>query len=353
MKKAASLLLSLIIVLCFAGVSAAEEPDLTNYAIANGTVAAATFEDVVAPCSGTLRPFDWNIGDRVEAGEVLFELMTTRITAPEDGKVRSLFVEQGDSADDAMATYGKVLALEPAVRQRIRCTYTNATDNQLCRHRHVGDTLYFKAGREKGVGKVILADGSNYLVEIEKGTFDVDKKLDMYLDKVYSYNKKSGTGTVFTRDDLAIAAAGRVAEVLVSVGDTVKKGDTLMTVLSSDADRDASPRIAAAKEGVLSLVAVASGQQVWKGALLARIWHTDELEIVAEVDEMDLGGLKVGDSLPVTMDTDESNVLTGVVTEISGLGVTRQNAAYYTVHLSVAGDGLLLGQSASVYLPKE
>ena len=68
---------------------------------------------------------------------------------------------------------------------------------------------------------------------------------------------------------------------------------------------------------------------------------------------MDLGGLRVGDKLPVTLDTDESRVLTGTVTGISALGVTRQNAAYYTVHLTVEGAELMLGQSASVYLPKK
>ena len=75
------------------------------------------------------------------------------------------------------------------------------------------------------------------------------------------------------------------------------------------------------------------------------------MEVVAEVDEMDLGELSVGDQIPVTMDTDDSRILTGTVTEISALGTTRQNAAYYTVHLSVNDNGLMLGQSASIYLP--
>ena len=66
---------------------------------------------------------------------------------------------------------------------------------------------------------------------------------------------------------------------------------------------------------------------------------------------MDLHSLKVGDTIPVTLDTDESNILTGTVTEISSLGTQRQNAAYFTVHVSVEKAGLKLGQSASIYLP--
>ena len=66
---------------------------------------------------------------------------------------------------------------------------------------------------------------------------------------------------------------------------------------------------------------------------------------------MDLKDLKVGDTVPVTLDTDEARILSGTVTEISSLGTQRQNAAYYTVHVAVQQPGMMLGQSASVYLP--
>ena len=121
--------------------------------------------------------------------------------------------------------------------------------------------------------------------------------------------------------------------------------------MAQDADAGAKAAISAPADGVVGTVAVSPGQQVWKGQLLCRVWRSGTTEVVAEVDEMDLGNLSVGDQIPVTMDTDESRVLTGTVTEISALGNTKQNAAYYNVHLSVNDTGLMLGQSASVYLP--
>ena len=45
-----------------------------------------------------------------------------------------------------------------------------------------------------------------------------------------------------------------------------------------------------------------------------------------------------------------ATLATGTVTEISALGVTRQNAAYYTVHVSIPASSGRLGASASVYL---
>ena len=351
MKKFIPLILCLVLLVCLPGTSAAADTDLTKYAIANGVVKASAFDDITAPCSGTLLPFDWDPGDTVDAGSAMFEMMTTDICAPEDGTVRYLFAEQGDSADSVMATYGAILALEPSARQRMHCDYTDAADYEENKHLHIGDTLYFKSSKEKGTGVVIAAAGDNYEVEILTGTFDADKKMDLYKDSGYGSHDKVGKGKVYLRDDVTVAASGRIAEILVAQGNEVKKGDVLLRVMAPDADFGAKAVIPAPADGVVGMVAVNPGQQVWKGQLLCRVWQSGAMEVVAEVDEMDLGILKVGDEVPVTMDTDESRILTGTVTEISALGTAKQNAAYYTVHVSMNDTGLMLGQSASVYLP--
>ena len=351
MKKLIPVIMCLVLLVCLPGTRAAAETDLTQYAIANGVVRASAFDDITAPCSGTLLTFDWEAGDTVDAGTAMFEMMTTNICAPEDGTVRYIFAEQGDSADSAMATYGAVLALEPSARQRMHCTYEDAADYEENKHLHIGDVLYFKSSSEKGSGVVIAAAGDNYEVEILTGSFDADKKMDLYKDSGYRSHDKVGKGKVYLRDDVTVAAAGRVAEILVAQGDEVKKGDVLLRVMAQDADAGVQAAVSAPADGVVGMVAVSPGQQVWKGQLLCRVWRSGTTEVVAEVDEMDLGNLSVGDQIPVTMDTDESRVLTGTVTEISALGNTKQNAAYYNVHLSVNDTGLMLGQSASVYLP--
>ena len=351
MKKLIPVILCLVLLVCLPGTRAAAETDLTQYAIANGVVRASAFDDITAPCSGTLLPFDWEAGDTVDAGTAMFEMMTTNICAPEDGTVRYLFAEQGDSADSAMATYGAVLALEPSARQRMHCTYEDAADYEENKHLHIGDVLYFKSSSEKGSGVVIAAAGDNYEVEILTGSFDADKKMDLYKDSGYRSHDKVGKGKVYLRDDVTVAAAGRIAEILVAQGDEVTKGDVLLRVMAQDADAGVQAAVSAPADGVVGMVAVSTGQQVWKGQLLCRVWRSGTTEVVAEVDEMDLGNQSVGDQSPVTMDTDESRVLTGTVTEISALGNTKQNAAYYNVHLSVNDTGLMLGQSASVYLP--
>ena len=352
MKKALMILLCAALLAAPLSAPAAAETDLTAYAIANGSVQAARFKDVTAPCSGTLLPFDWSVGDTVDKDAILFQMMTARVTAPEDGTVRGLFVGAGESADAAMSTYGAVAALEPARLDRMHASYRTAPNEEDCRHVHVGQPLWFRYGGEYGTGVVVAVSGESYEVEILTGKYDIDDNITLYKADTYDYHDRVGEGIVYKRDDVSIRASGTVSEVLAFPGDSVKKGDTLMTLLSADADIGMTPGIRAEAPGVLSAVAVVSGQQVWKGQLLARISRTDALEIAADVDEMDLNGLKVGDKLPVTLDTNEAKILTGTVTEISGLGVPRQNAAYYTVHLVVDESGLMLGQSASVYLPR-
>ena len=352
MKRITSFLGCAVLLATLLTVPASAETDLSAYSISNGIVQAVAFEDVTAPCSGTLLPFDWSVGDRVDAGTAMFRMMTTRVTAPEDGTVSALFVETGESADAAMATYGAAAALDPAHLQRIRASSHTAYESQDCLHVCVGQPLWFKFGADEGTGVVVAVREKNFEVEILTGDFNIGRTFGLYKDENYAYNSRVGEGTVYKRDDVTIAASGVVTDVAVSRGDEVKKGDTLFELLPPDADLGAVPDVSASAAGVISAVPVISGQQVWKGQLLARISRTDELEITADVDEMDLNGLKVGDQVPVTLDTDENKILTGTVIEISGLGVTRQNAAYYTVHLTIDTDDLMLGQSASVYLPR-
>ena len=104
-------------------------------------------------------------------------------------------------------------------------------------------------------------------------------------------------------------------------------------------------------DGVVEQVLVAPGQQVWKGQALLRVDQTDMLEVRADVDEADLGTLAVGDLVPVTLDMQPDHVLMATVTRISALGVSRQNAAYFTVRASLPAGSGLLGASASMYLP--
>ena len=355
MKRVCALLMAccLGLLLLLPAASLAAE-DLTGRPIADGTVAAVRYADVTAPFSGTLAPFTLENGDAVKAGDPLMQFVTAGVYAPETGVLTALFAAEGDSADTVCARYGAVFGVEPAHRFVLNATTQNAYDEDENRLIRLGETLYFEAGNMDGVGRVIHVDGKSYQVEVTQGTFDLGKSLRLYRDSDLTSKKCVGTGVVARRSDALAQASGRVIALHAAEGDAVASGQLVLEVVSADADPDVrSASVASPESGVVTLLAVQPGQQVWKGQLLCRVSLTDALEVVADVDEAALNGLKVGDTLPVTLDMDRNTVLTGTVTEISALGVTRQNAAYFAVHVSLPAGVGLLGASASVYLPAD
>ncbi len=352
MKKIATLLLALCVL---ASVPALAEQDLTGRPVADGVVAAARFVDVTAPYGGTLASFDLRTGDQVAQGDALVSYVTTDLYAPEDGVVKALFVAEGDDAAAAMARYGALAGLEPATGYRVQATTTGADKSNENKILHLGETLYFKTSgtnATEGVGRVTAVSGDAYTVEVQSGDFDLNADVTLYRRDNYAATSAVGKGKVTRRDALLVASAGRVAEVAVAEGASVKAGDLLMRLVGADAAPSAfAPDVLATAAGVVEQVAVTPGQQVWKGALLVRIGLTDMLEVRADVDEVDLGTLKVGDLVPVTLDMKPGNVLMATVTEISQLGVSKQNAAYFAVHATIPAGSGMLGASASLYLP--
>ena len=295
------------------------------------------------------------MGDTVKAGDVLLSLLTTTVYATEDGIVQAVFGQSGDDATALTARYGAVTAVEPYQQLRITATTAGAYNDEDNKHIHMGETLYFRStgtDREEGHGRVISVSGNSSVVDVLDGDFKLGESMNLYRDDRYAAKDNVGKGTVTRRDPLLMQGMGRLAEVMVAEGDAVQAGDPLFTLMSADADASARPEVCASADGVVASVAVAAGQQVWKGQVLARIYLTDTVEVVADVDEIDLNGLQVGDTLRITLDTDADTIISGKVTEISALGVTRQNAAYYTVHVSIPADHVLLGASASVYIPQ-
>lgn len=343
-----------MLVLCSS--AALAEEDLTEYAIANGNVTASKFLDVVAPYSGTLETFDLAVGDQVAAGDELMRMLVTTLYAPEDGVVH-LRAAKGDDASAVINRYGALAWIEPEKFLQVSASSAGAYDKLENHILHIGELLYSRSnqsGLKKGAGHVIIIDANGYVVDLDEGDYDIGDTVNLYREDDYESRDQVGRGTVMRRSPVALMGAGRVCDLLVEEGSNVPNGTAIMTLMGADAAHDASPILTAPQNAVIASVPVQPGQQVWKGQLLARLYLTEELEVVAEVDEIDLSHLQVGDRLPMTLDMDEEHILYGTVTEISALGVTRQNATYYTVHVSVPVDeSPLLGASVSVYLPRK
>ena len=90
------------IALCFALILG-----LTGSALAettfDGTVVSGESVSVTAPFGGTVSSFRLRAGDELAVGDVVAEVATTKVYAPEDGVISGLFGQAGDTVEDVAA----------------------------------------------------------------------------------------------------------------------------------------------------------------------------------------------------------------------------------------------------------
>ena len=111
--------------------------------------------------------------------------------------------------------------------------------------------------------------------------------------------------------------------------------------------------IAASKDGVITSMNTASGAQVYRGQLLCEVADLSTLELSAEVDELDLNSIAVGDTLSYTLDAFDGETFTGTVTQIYSVGAKKQNATYFDVRITLpVGKTLLPGMNGTVTINK-
>ena len=129
-------------------------------------------------------------------------------------------------------------------------------------------------------------------------------------------------------------------------------GDLLFELIdAASAPATDTCAVSAGASGAVSSVDVVPGATVYQGQLLCRISDLSRLELSAEMDEVYLSGVQVGDTLTFELDAFPGEQMKGTVTQIRPLGTTKQNAAYYDVRVSLPENrDLLPGMSATVYV---
>ena len=318
-------------------------------ATANATIVAPNSVKVTAPFNGTLKPFDLVQGDTVAVGDVLFAMDTTPIYAPADGKLTAVFAEAGDDASGVMNRYGALAVIEPEDMYYIAASTQQAYDKEANRILHAGETLYLKCGNEEGEGRVTRVEGTNYIVEILDGDFEVNDTVRCYRDSDHDYDSETGRGKVTRYADTSVAAQGRIAAVHAGAGEMVKTGDLLFEVVDAVSEKDVPLTLTAETDGAITYMGTISGAQVYRGQLLCEIADLTTLELSAQVDEIDLGAVRVGDVMTFTLDAYAGEIFSGTVTQIRPIGTARQNATYFDVRITLpTGKTLLPGMNGTV-----
>ena len=323
-------------------------------ATADAKIVAPNTEKITAPFAGTLLPFDYETGDSVSAHETLFTLDTTPVYATQAGTVSAVFASVGDDASGVAAHYGALAVIEPKNALYIDASTDQAYNDADNRYIHAGETLYLKLSNDKGTGVVTSVSGKKYTVEILSGSFDVDDTVRCFRESTTPSDSEVGRGKVTRYADVQVNAnSGRIAAVHVKPGDAVEVGDLLFELVDAQSEKNASRSIAASKDGVITSMNTASGAQVYRGQLLCEVADLSTLELSAEVDELDLNSIAVGDTLSYTLDAFDGETFTGTVTQIYSVGAKKQNATYFDVRITLpAGKTLLPGMNGTVTINK-
>lgn len=346
MKK----LLAILLVVLMLPASVLAEETVT----ANAVAKSDTVYQIIAPYSGVLKPFDWETGDVIGAGELLMEMETIKLYAPADGTVRALFAQPGDQAADVLSQYGMLAAIEKAQPMIVNATSSGAYSKAENKLVHVGEYVYLEEVSDRdneGTGRIISVRPDGYTVEVTGGDFDDNDSVEIYRNSDCSSKSCIGSGRTDITVEMPVSGAGYVLSAEVQEGDIVKKGDVLYELASQDAENTLrSAELKAPKAGAVEL-AVISGMQVYKGQMLAKVHDLSAMSVVASVDEMDLDRAEIGDTVAVVFDRYPEVELHGTVTQISRIGMPKQNATYYDVTISIITNlEVLPGMNAVVTL---
>lgn len=193
-------------------------------------------------------------------------------------------------------------------------------------------------GSHVAVGRVIQAEGANYTVEVTGGELYMEETVYIYRDEEHSSSSRIGSGTVSRTAELTVGGSGRVAEIYVSEGETVERGQLLFTCVEAETVEDAlsGGQICSTASGVVASVNVQAGQQAAVGSTVLTVYPREGFCAELTVEEADLAAIAVGDSVRLTFDFDAEGARTceGTVTEISYLGEDTDAGATYTAYVA-------------------
>ena len=163
-------------------------------------------------------------------------------------------------------------------------------------------------------------------------------------------------GTTYNADFLV---TGKISEIDVSVGQHVKAGQTLARLDTSTLPSNANQSdavLTAPHDGTITVIngAVGASSSVGNSSThFIQIVDTSSLQIVAAVNETDIGKVVVGNTAQFTINAYGNQQFSGTVSAIAPQGQTVSNVVTYPVTInvdmnSIKGLNVLPGMTANV-----
>lgn len=334
MKKLCLMMMTLVFAMGCICVANAETVTLT------GTVVCSSTDDVLANVSGTVENVLARAGQKVEVGETLATVATTKVYAQQNGTVY-LFGEEGDDATSIADRYGAVAYIETDYQYSISGSTRNAYDKEENYIIHPGEKVYLRCysdGKHTGEGLITAVSGNSYTVEVTAGTFEYGETVSVYRDSAYTAVSRIGRGSLSRMDPVAYTGEGTVIRYYAKNNSQVKKGDLLFETVNGTIDSTTEGNaIKTDKAGVVYAVNVSAGTALEENAAVITLYPDENMRIEALVSESELKQITTGTQVNIEyIYVEQGDVkLTGVVENVSLIPVENTDAeeeeASYTV----------------------
>ena len=361
----------------------------------SGTTSARNQTNVLAEAEGTLTDLRVSVGDAVKTGDIL-AVMTN---ADLDDTITDLEFDLWELDDQILSTSAgsKVTTIEAPAAGRVVAIYAEAGDDALAVFRREGALAIISTdGRMKvelsdvdtasgvSLGEKLTVTGETFIAEgtvvdlTRQGTCLTltiqDDSLPMGETVTVARQNGTilGTSTLEVNKPMAVSSyGGTIESVRVSVGDKVKRADTLFKLTDSPLtlkienlrlQREAAAKsleeakqqrenliIVAPCDGTIATLSISEGDEISSGAMLCSILEGEDMNLTIAVDELDVVEVEVGQKVKITVDALSDAEMDGEVYKIAPVGSNSGGVTTYDVELTfdAEGSGVRSGMNAT------
>ncbi len=344
----------------------ARKGDLSVVVTGSGPISSSEKFTLTSNVSGTLTNIYFRDGDKVKAGDLIFEiddkdtqlqikqiknsiaqaeltrssnisdLEAGTVTAPIDGEILDLQVKEGDN----ISNNGTLLTITDKSKLRLLVQFINTYKNRLSIGQKVTvnafdterDELHRVEGTISGIstpGYTTSSGAESYNVGIiieNNGSLKEGMVANASVDIDGTEVKSSGSNTLSYLKSMTVRApsGGTVSRLYIENGQNVKKGDILAELENDDLElaiktsdlklEDLNTQLQTAEEklldhkiyapfdGTLTLNDIEQGNSIKQGDILGSVANYDIMEFSINVDELDIAKIKEGQNVKVTID---------------------------------------------------
>ncbi len=387
-----------------------ERRDITAQITGSGSLEAANSYSVTSLAEGNILTADFEEGDQVEEGTVLYtidasnlsstleqaqislnqarrsydsrlkDLEKLSVTAPKAGRVLSLEVEAGDdvSAGQTVAALrnSDIMALEvPFLSDEAAGFHVGQSASVTLESTF--ETLEGTVSKIDRVDTVLEGGMIVRYVTVEvanPGALSVSQTGSAVVDGCASAG--SAAFRYAAEENITAEVSGTVASIRAQEGSWVNKGDVILTLTSDSVDDNVQSAADSLRSAELSLESryeqldnytitspirgtvidknYKAGETSETGKVLCSIYDLSYLTMTLSVDELDISDIAVGQRVEITADAVEGRTYTGVVTKVSVAGASSGGTTTYPVTVRIdETEGLLPGMNVDAVITLE